>query len=103
PGYGEGDPLRRGAMALSRHFARRLQRADLAVDRGDHPVGARARHPQVRYWSSAMDSRVGESPLRSHRSRSVFGRTGYRFAVQENGVEQKPAPGSDSVKTRKKL
>ena len=37
----KSDPLRRGAVALPRPLARRLQRADLAGDGGDGRVGHR--------------------------------------------------------------
>ena len=37
----KSDPLRRGAVALPRPLARRLQRADLAADGGDGRVGHR--------------------------------------------------------------
>ena len=38
-GHGQGGALRRSAVALSRHLARRLQRADLAVDGRDRGLG----------------------------------------------------------------
>ena len=53
----QSDPLRRGAVALPRPLARRLQRADLAADGGDGRCGASCRR------SGRSSRRVGKGAL----------------------------------------
>ena len=47
PRHRKGGPLRRGAVALPRPLARRLQRADLALDGADRAVGYRVDETSV--------------------------------------------------------